>query len=169
MVPSRSAQHFFSGESTFPLFLRRPVSRLLFVTPFRKFFTFFVRLCGECRLFRESGRNSFGNSFHNPNVKILNHLHAQLPIIFLDRYIPNMRCHYVGPIITKSIFRRLNISCKKDIPGLALPIIPVASRHLLLVTDDMFSLSPQFPLTTILGSGMICDYDKSVIHALIKR
>ena len=37
-----------------------------------------------------------GNSFQNPNVKILNHLHAQLPIIFLDRYIPNVRSHYVG-------------------------------------------------------------------------
>lgn len=37
-----------------------------------------------------------GNSFHNPNIKLLNHLQARLPVILLDRYIPNMLCHYVG-------------------------------------------------------------------------
>ena len=37
-----------------------------------------------------------GDSFQNPNVKLLNHLHSHLPVIFLDRYIPNVRSHYVG-------------------------------------------------------------------------
>ena len=40
-----------------------------------------------------------GNSFHNPNVKLLQQLRARLPVIFLDRHIPNMLCHYVGDIL----------------------------------------------------------------------